>query len=96
MKFQTIVKSLILEARELLDQYEVNGIDVDILYNTHSNIGVNNSALGRVPVDEVLEAMVEILEVIVEVSLNSLENSLRISKVVLFESLFLPSRYLLA
>jgi len=73
MKFQTIVKSLILEARELLDQYEVNGIDVDILYNTHSNIGVNNSALGRVPVDEVLDAMVEILEVIVEVSLNSLE-----------------------
>jgi len=73
MKFQSIVKSLILEARELLDQYEVNGINVDILYNTHSSIGINNSALGRVPVDEVLYAMVEILEVIVEVSLNSLD-----------------------
>ena len=74
MKFQSIVKSLILEARELLDQYEINGQNVDILYNTHSNIGVNNSSLGRIPVDEILEAMVEILEVIVEVSLNVLEN----------------------
>ena len=73
MKFQSIVKNLILEARKLIVQYEVNGIDVDILYNTHSSIGVNNSALGRVPVDEVLYAILEILEVIVEVSLKSLD-----------------------
>ena len=73
MKFQSIVKSLILEARELLDQYEVNGIDVAIYNNIYDNIEINNSSLGRVPIDEVLDAMVEILEVIVEVSLNSLE-----------------------
>ena len=80
MKFQSIVKSLILEARELIAQYEVNGINVDILYNTHSSIGINNSSLGRVPIDEVLYAMVEILEVIVEVSLNSLEKKTSHSK----------------
>lgn len=74
MKFQSIIKTLILESRELLDQYEINGQNVDILYNTHSNIGVNNSSLGRIPVDEILDAMVEILEVIVEVSLNVLED----------------------
>jgi len=72
MKFKTIVKSLILEARELLAQYEVDGINVDILYNTHSKIGVNKSSVGRISVDDILISLENILEVLVEVSLDIL------------------------
>ena len=73
MKFKSIVKSLILEARIPLGEYEVDGYDVTILYNTHSDLATNSSHYGRIPVDEIKLAMEEILDLIVEVSLKVLD-----------------------
>lgn len=73
MKFKSIVKSLILEARIPIGEYEVDGYDVTILYNTHSDLATNSSHYGRIPVDEIKLAMEEILDLIVEVSLKVLD-----------------------
>lgn len=72
MNFKSIIKSLIIEARELLDQYDVDGQYVDILYNTHSNMATNSSKFGRLSVEDVKNSMEEILDVIIEVSSNIL------------------------
>lgn len=74
MKLLGVVKNLILERRQLLDKYEVNGVMVDIFYNDHSNIAINTSEYGRTPVSEILYSMVEVLDVIVDVSLEILNN----------------------
>jgi hypothetical protein len=74
MKLLGVVKKLILERRQLLDKYEVNGVQVDIFFNDHSNIAINTSEYGRSPVSEILYSMVEVLDVIVDVSLEILNN----------------------
>ena len=74
MKLLGVVKNLILERRQLLDKYEVNGVQVDIFFNDHSNIAINTSEYGRSPVSEILYSMVEVLDVIVDVSLEILNN----------------------
>lgn len=70
MKLLNIVKNLISEARQLLDQYDVDGQFVDLLYNTHSNSSVNTSTYGRINVEDIKFSIEEILEVIIEVSNN--------------------------
>jgi len=72
MKLLGVVKNLILERRQLLDKYEVNGVMVDIFYNDHSNIAINTSEYGRQPIEEILTSMVELLDVIVDVCLDIL------------------------
>ena len=73
MNFKSVIKNLILEAREVIGQYDVDGQYVDILFNTHSNISTNCSTYGRVCVEDIKNSMEEILEVIVEVC-NSLDD----------------------
>ena len=73
MKFKSIIKSLILEARIPIGEYEVDDHNVTILYNTHSDLATSDSEYGRMPVDEIKTAMEDILEVIVEVSLKVLK-----------------------
>lgn len=70
MKLFYFFNDLINEAKELLDQYEVEGHNVDIFYNDHSNLSVNSSKYGRKSVEDIKDSMVDILDVIV---LNSLE-----------------------
>jgi hypothetical protein len=72
MKLLGVVKNIILERRQLLDKYEVDGVLVDIFYNDHSNMAINTSMYGRKPIQEILTSMVELLDVIVKVSLDIL------------------------
>ncbi len=72
MKLLKVVKNIILERKQLLDRYDVGGINVDIFYNDHSNLAIGNSKYGRQPIQEILNSMVEILETIVKVCLEIL------------------------
>jgi hypothetical protein len=74
MKFLTIIKDIILEARHPISKYEVNGQKIQLLYNTHSNISINKSHYGRVEIDDVKYSMEEIMETIVEVCYKILKN----------------------
>lgn len=80
MKLLSVVKNIILEKRHLLDKYEVDGINVDIFYNDHSNIGVTDSTYGRHSLDGILTSMTEILDIITQVSNDMLVNTKRINK----------------
>jgi len=73
MKFFSILKSIITEARIPLEKYDVGGQYVDLLYNSHSNMATKTSTYGRLGIDEVKDSMENILEVIVELSNQILE-----------------------
>jgi hypothetical protein len=77
MKLLSVLKNLILEARELLGNYDFDGQDVDLLYNTHSGIGVSTSIYGRQPIELVQTSMVDFLDVIVPTSLDILNKPSR-------------------
>ena len=79
MKLLSFFKTIIVEARELLGQYDFDGQDVDLLYNTHSNLGIISSTYGRQPIEVVKTSMVDFLDVIVPTSLDVLNKP---SKVV--------------
>ncbi len=67
MKLLSLIKTLISEAKTLIDTHDVNGQDVNIYYNDHSNLAQNFSKYGRHPIEEIKNSMVDILDVIVDV-----------------------------
>jgi hypothetical protein len=75
MKLLNTIKNLILEGRQLLDRYDVGGINVDIFYNDHSNISISNSSYGRQSIEDINESIIDILDIIVEVSINILNST---------------------
>jgi len=79
MKLLSFFKNIIVEARELISQYDFEGQEVNLLYNTHSNIGISSSAYGRQPIESVETSIVDFLDVIVPTSLEILNKP---SKVV--------------
>ena len=79
MKLLPFFKDLINEAKELLAKYDVDGHNVDILYNDHSNLSVNSSKYGRQSVEEIKDSMVEILDLIVSNSLDILAKPSKVS-----------------
>ena len=74
MKLLSVLKNLINEAKSLLDQYEVDGYNVDIFYNDHSNLSINSSKYGRQSIEDIKDSMVDILDIIVEVSMDILSS----------------------
>lgn len=79
MKLLSVLKNLILEARELLGNYDFDGQDVDIFYNTHSGLGVSSSIYGRQPIELVKTSMVDFLDVIVPTSLDILNKPSKVT-----------------
>lgn len=79
MKLLYTLKNLILEARELLGNYDFDDQDVDILYNTHSGLGVGTSTYGRQPIELVKTSMVDFLDVIVPTSLGILNKPSKVT-----------------
>ena len=73
MKLLSLIKTIINEAKELLNRYPVDGRTVSIYYNDHSNLSVNSSKYGRQSVEEIKESMVDILDIIVSISLEILD-----------------------
>lgn len=92
MKLFYFFKDLINEAKELLDQYEVDNHHVDIFYNDHSNLSVNSSKYGRQSVEDIKDSMVDILDVIVSNSLDILDKP---SKVLGKDHSILVKNYML-
>ena len=74
MKLLSLIKSLITEAKQLIDRYEVDGQNVDIFYNDHSNLAQNSSKYGRQSIEDIKESMVDILDIIIEVSMDILSS----------------------
>ena len=74
MKLLSLIKSLITESKQLIDRYEVDGQNVDIFYNDHSNLAQNSSKYGRQSIEDIKESMVDILDIIVEVSMGILSS----------------------
>lgn len=74
MKILNIVKSIILEAREFIAQYNIGGQKVSISYNTHSNLAIGTSHYGRVEIDDIKYSMEEIMDVIINISLKILSS----------------------
>ena len=75
MKLLKTIKNIILEGKQLLDRYEVDGLNVDIFYNDHSNMAINNSLYGRQSIEVINESIVEILDIVVGVSINILNST---------------------
>ena len=78
MKLLSLIKSLISEAKQLIDRYEVDGQNVDVFYNDHSNLAQNSSKYGRQSIEDIKESMVDILDIIVEVSMDILSSPSKI------------------
>ena len=78
MKLLNTIKNIILEGKQLLDRYEVDGLNVDIFYNDHSNMAISNSLYGRQSIEDIKESIVDILDIIVEVSIDILNSPSKI------------------
>ena len=78
MKLLNTVKNIIFEGKQLLDRYEVGGLNVDIFYNDHSNMAISNSSYGRQSIESINESIVDILDIVVEVSINILNSPSKI------------------
>ena len=55
MKLLNTIKNIIFEGKQLLDKYEVAGLNVDIFYNDHSNMAISNSSYGRQSIESINE-----------------------------------------
>ena len=75
MKLLNTIKNIIFEGKQLLDKYEVAGLNVDIFYNDHSNMAISNSLYGRQSIEDINESIVDILDIVVEVSINILNST---------------------
>ena len=65
MKLLKLLSTLITESK-LLDRFVVNGLFVDVSSTYESDVAVmDNTTFGRVPKEEILESMSDIIEVIV-------------------------------
>jgi len=65
MKLLKLLSTLITESK-LLDRFVVNGLVVDVSSTYESDVAVmDNTTFGRVPKEEILESMSDIIEVIV-------------------------------
>ena len=65
MKLLKLLSTLITESK-LLDRFVVNGLVVDVSSTCESDVAVmDNTTFGRVPKEEILESMSDIIEVIV-------------------------------
>jgi sulfur carrier protein ThiS len=65
MKLLKLLSTLITESR-LFDRFVVNGLVVDVTSTRESDVAVmDNTTFGRVPKEEILESMRDIIEVIV-------------------------------
>lgn len=78
MKLLNTIKNIILERKQLLDRYEVDGLNVDIFYNDHSNMAISDSSYGRQSIEDIKESIVDILDTIVEVSIDILNSPSKI------------------
>ena len=78
MKLLNTIKNIIFEGKQLLDKYEVAGLNVDIFYNDHSNMAISNSSYGRQSIEAINESIVDILDIVVEVSINILNSPSKI------------------
>lgn len=78
MKLIGVLKNLISEKKQLIDKIDVDGREVNIQYNDHSNLSVNPSKYGRQSIDDIFSSMVDILDVIVDVSDNILTSPSKI------------------
>jgi hypothetical protein len=74
MKLLESLKLLILE-RTFLDSFTSNNIRVNVFYNEHSQ-GIGNvvSSLSRVDKEQILKSLLEIKEIIANISLRILDN----------------------
>lgn len=68
MKLIEVLKNLIYENKKLIDTVDVDGREVNIQYNDHSNLAVNASKYGRQSIEDIFTSMMDILDVIVDVS----------------------------
>jgi len=65
MKLLNLLSKLITETK-LLDRFVVNGLVINVSSTRESDVAVmDNTTFGRVPKDEILESMSDIIEVIV-------------------------------
>ena len=65
MKLLKLLSSLITESK-LLDRFVVNGLVTNVTSTYESDVAVmDNTTFGRVPKEEILESMSDIIEVIV-------------------------------
>jgi hypothetical protein len=78
MKLLKTIKNIILEEKQLLDRYEFGGLNVDIFYNDHSNMAISNSLYGRQSIEIINESIVEILDIVIEVSIDILNSPSKI------------------
>ena len=78
MKLLKTIKNIILEEKQLLDRYEFGCLRVDIFYNVHSNMAISNSLYGRQSIEIINESIVEILDIVVEVSIDILNSPSKI------------------
>lgn len=92
MRLLSLIRTIINEAKELLNQYVVDGHNVYIFYNDHSNLSVNSSKYGRQSVEDIRDSMVDILDVIVSNSLGILDGP---SKVMGKDHSILVKNYML-
>jgi len=73
MKLLNVLSTLITEGR-LLDRFVINGLVVNITSTHESDVAVmDNSSFGRVPKEEILESLTDIIEVVVTQSLVVLD-----------------------
>ena len=78
MKLFYFFEDLIIEAKQLLNKYEVGGYNVFIYYNDHSNLAVGSSLYGRQSVEEIRYSMVDMLDDIVSISLGIINKPSRV------------------
>ena len=65
MKLLNLLSKLITETK-LLDRFVVNGLVINVSSTRESDVAImDNTTFGRVPKDEILESMSDIIEVIV-------------------------------
>ena len=65
MKLIKLLSALITEGK-LLDKFNINGLIVNVTHTHESNVAVmDNTTYGRVPKEEILESLRDIIEVVV-------------------------------
>lgn len=78
MQLLNIIKSLILEGKVLIKRFDLDGTNINIYFNTHSNIAQNSSSYGRQSIDDITNSMIDILDIILSVSLDILNHPSKI------------------
>ena len=74
MKLIEVLKNILFEGNQLIDKFNVDGEKVNILYNDHSNTAINPSKYGRQPIEDISSSMVDILDIIVDLSNDILDS----------------------